>query len=127
MNPFGHVDMRVTDMAAALAFYSAVMPALGFGQTFHSTEWKVWVSEGTPPSVSMFAITGDPTHRPNANRVAFWAKSQKDVERLAEVVRQAGGRITSGPKLYPEYRGAYFAFFFEDPSGNRFEVVHRTL
>ena len=72
------------------------------------------------------AITEDAGHRPNLNRVAFWAPSREDVERLADVVRRAGGRITSGPKLFPEYPGAYFAVFFEDPSGNRLEIVHRT-
>ena len=53
--------------------------------------------------------------------------SREEVERMAAVVRSAGGRITSGPKVYPEYRGTYFAVFFEDPSGNRLEVVYRTI
>jgi catechol 2,3-dioxygenase-like lactoylglutathione lyase family enzyme len=127
INRFGHVDIRVTSLATALPFYSDVMPVLGFGRTFHSTEWKVFVAEGTFPSAPFVGITEDPNHRPNHNRIAFWASSRDEVERLAEVVRRAGGKITSGPQLYPEYRGAYFAVFFEDPSGNRLEIVHRTI
>ena len=127
VNRFGHVDLRVTSMAAALPFYSALMPALGFPKTFHLTEWKVFVAEGTFPSAPFVGITEDASHRPNQNRIAFWAASQDEVRRLAEVVRVAGGRIESGPRLCPEYRGTYFAVFFEDPSGNRLEIVHRTI
>lgn len=29
-NPFQHVDIRVTDMQAALPFYSKLLPAVGF-------------------------------------------------------------------------------------------------
>jgi catechol 2,3-dioxygenase-like lactoylglutathione lyase family enzyme len=126
-NRFSHVDLRVTSMAAALPFYSALMPALGFHKTFHSTEWKVFDAEGTFPSAPFVGITEDANHRPNQNRIAFWAASQDEVRRLAEVVRVAGGTITGGPRLCPEYRGAYFAVFFEDPSGNRLEIVHRTI
>ncbi len=127
MNPFGHVDIRVTSMEAALPFYAALLPALGFIRPFHSPEWKVFAAEGTFPSAPFVGITEDPGHRPNTNRIAFWVASREEVERLATVVKSAGGRITSGPQVYPEYRGTYFAVFFEDPSGNRFEVVYRTM
>jgi predicted enzyme related to lactoylglutathione lyase len=127
VNRFGHVDIRVTAMTVALPFYAALMPALGFVRTLHSPEWKVFAAEGAPPRAPFVGITEDPGHRPNANRIAFWAASRGEVERLAEVVRRAGGRVTSGPKVYPEYRGNYFAVFFEDPSGNRLEIVHRTI
>jgi predicted enzyme related to lactoylglutathione lyase len=29
-NPFGHVDLRVRDLGAALPFYEALLPELGF-------------------------------------------------------------------------------------------------
>jgi len=127
VNPFGHVDIRVTSLAAALPFYSALMPVLGFTRTFHSAEWKVFAAEGTLNEAPLVGMTEDPSHRPNMNRIAFRAASREEVERLAAVVQSAGGRITSGPKVYPEYRGTYFAVFFEDPSGNRLEVVYRTI
>jgi predicted lactoylglutathione lyase len=59
----------------------------------------------------------------NENRIAFWAGSNAEVERLAEVVVKAGAKNMEGPAF--EAPG-YFAVFFEDASGNRFEICHRT-
>lgn len=48
------------------------------------------------------------------------------MDRLASIVRSAGGRITSGPQPYPDVSPTYYAVYFEDPSGNRLEIAHRT-
>ena len=63
---------------------------------------------------------------PNANRIAFWAESRDDVDGVAAVAREAGAAVESGPRDCPEYGAGYYAFFFQDPSGNRLEVVYRT-
>jgi hypothetical protein len=42
MNPFGHLDLRVADLAAAEPFYDALLPALGFSERYHGDTWKVW-------------------------------------------------------------------------------------
>ena len=47
-----------------------------------------------------------------------------EVDRLAEIVVRAGARNVEGPG-YDEGPG-YYAVFFEDPSGNRLEICHRT-
>lgn len=57
MNPFSHIDLRVTNLEKALPFYERVLPELGFTQTFHSRDWKVFAAEGKLPSVVYFAIT----------------------------------------------------------------------
>jgi catechol 2,3-dioxygenase-like lactoylglutathione lyase family enzyme len=126
VNPFGHIDLRVSDMAAALPFYAALMPALGLGRQFHGEIWKGWAAEGELPEVPYFAITEVPGHVANANRVAFWVPSPAAVDRVGQVIRAAGGRIESGPRPCPEYSDSYYAVFFEDPSGNRLEVYFRT-
>jgi catechol 2,3-dioxygenase-like lactoylglutathione lyase family enzyme len=126
MDPFGHVDIRVRDMEAALAFYGALLPALGFTRTFHGPLWKVFAAEGDLPSVAYFALIEDLEHLANKNRIAFWAETPADVDRLAGVALDAGARVTSGPQHYPEYGPGYYAVYFEDPSGNRLEVVHRS-
>jgi predicted enzyme related to lactoylglutathione lyase len=127
MSAFGHIDLRVVDMAAAEAFYGALLPALGFVHEYHGPVWKSWAAEGELPEAAYFAVTEDPEHVPNMNRIAFWAASRDDVDRLAGVVREAGGHVTDGPRDFPEYPGAYYAVYFEDPSGNRLEVVYRTM
>jgi catechol 2,3-dioxygenase-like lactoylglutathione lyase family enzyme len=127
VNPYGHVDLRVTSMEESLPFYAMLLPALGFTRPFHGPVWKVFAAEGEFPSAPFFSLTEDRDHRPNKNRIAFWAASRGDVDRIGALLKQSGAKVTSGPQEFPEYRGSYYAVFFEDPSGNRLEVVHRTL
>ncbi len=126
-NPYGHLDVRVTSMDDALPFYSAFMPELGFTREYLGTEWKVWVAEGDVPSVAHYGIIEDPAHAPNLNRIAFWAPTRDEVDRLARVAAGAGARVTDGPRDCPEYGEGWYAVYFEDPSGNRLEVVYRTM
>ncbi|HEY6229616.1 MAG TPA: VOC family protein, partial [Verrucomicrobiae bacterium] len=59
---------------------------------------------------------------PNENRIAFWAESAADVDRIAKVAARAGARNVEGPM---DYAPGYYAVFFEDPCGNRLEVCYR--
>ena len=77
-----------------------------------------------PPTAAYFAITESPGHTPSENRIAFWAADRDEVERLAAVVGDAGARDLSGPRDMP-YGPGYYAVYFTDPGGNRFEVYHR--
>lgn len=124
MNPFSHIDLRVNDLKKALPFYEKFLPELGFTRTFHNVQWKVFAAEGDLPSVAYFAITEDPAHKPNGNLIGFWAKDREEVDRLARLVQEIGGKITSGPKLFP-ISPTYYAVYFEDPCGNPYEIVHR--
>lgn len=124
MNPFGHVDLRVADLGAALAFYDALLPALGFTERHHGEEWKVWATTDPLPGTAYFAVTEAPGHLPNENRIAFWVPSSDEVDRIAGIVRRAGAGEMSGPKEMP-YGPGYYAAFFADPSGNLLEVYVR--
>src|SRR4051794_20538658 len=122
-NPFGHIDLRVTSMAEALPFYEALLPALGFTRRFHGA-WEGFATTDELPGAGYFAITESPGHQPNENRIAFWADDEAMVKRVAVIVESAGGRDVSGPKPMP-YGPHYYAVYFGDPCGNRFEVYHR--
>ena len=124
-NPFNHIDLRVTNAAEAMRFYTALLPELGFTRERHGTEWKVFGAEGAFPSVPYFGFTEQPDHRPNATRIAFWVGSVREVDRLAAIVRKAGAGNVSGPRACPEYSPTYYAVFFEDPSGNKLEICFR--
>jgi catechol 2,3-dioxygenase-like lactoylglutathione lyase family enzyme len=124
MNNFGHMDLRVGDIAAALVFYEQLMPALGFTERYHGEDWKVWATTDPLPGTAYFAITEEVGHVANSNRIAFWVESPTEVDRVAEVARLAGAADLSGPKPMP-YGPGYYAAFFADPSGNRLEVYVR--
>ena len=123
-NPFSHIDLRVPNMEAALPFYEKLLPALGFTRTFHSPLWKVFAADGELPSAAYFAITEDSAYFPNANLVGFWASSREEVDQIAQLVQEIGGKINEGPKLFPISK-SYYAVYFEDPCGNKYELVHR--
>lgn len=124
MNKFSHIDLRVNDLATALPFYEKLLPKLGFTRTFHSANWLVFAADGELPSAAYLAITEDREHKPNANLIGFWANDQAEVDRIAEIVKQIGGTINDGPRLFP-ISPTYYAVYFEDPCGNKYEMLHR--
>lgn len=122
---FDHIDLRVKDREKAQRFYEQVLPAIGFTREQSDEEWGAFYvpGDGKPP---FFAFDEDPNHEPNGTRISFWADSREEVDRVAEVVRRAGGLVLEGPELCVEYTPDYYAFFFEDPDGNKLEICHRS-
>jgi catechol 2,3-dioxygenase-like lactoylglutathione lyase family enzyme len=121
---YDHIDLRVKDRAVAQRFYEQILPALGFTADESGQEWGAFYAGAAGP-VEFFGFIEDHNHRPNESRIAFWAESRTEVDRITEVVRRAGGRNLEGPQVWTEYSPGYYALFFEDPSGNKLEVCHR--
>lgn len=124
MNPFSHIDLRVNNFEEALPFYEELLPALGFSRNFNTKLWKVFVIDGDLPEAAYFGITEDPAHKPNANLIGFWAENRDKVNFIADLVVENGGKIIDGPRLFP-ISPTYYAVYFEDPCGNKYEMVHR--
>lgn len=123
-NQYSHVDLTVTSFEGSLPFYEKVLPELGFTHPYHTEMWKVFAADGELPSAAYVAITADPSHRPNANLIGFWAQDRAEVDAFAQLVSASGGKILDGPRLFPISR-SYYSVYFQDPSGNRFEYLHR--
>ena len=123
MNPvLSHVDIRVRDRARSIAFYDAVLAALGHGKS-ESGDWVTYdpsPEAGAPGGDTWFGFTVDPDMRPNDTRIAFYAASSEDVERAAQAAADAGARNIEGPEY--TYGPQYYAVFFDDPDGNKLEV-----
>ena len=123
-NPFQHIDLRVNNHDQAWEFYSKILPAIGFEKGNRGKSFSGYDADGTPPDRAWFGFTEDRNHKPNANRIAFWAESREKVDALGVVVRDAGAKNISGPKACPDYSPSYYAVFFEDPFGNRLEICY---
>ena len=117
-----HIDLRVRSLAEVRSFYQALLPALGFTRDAAIEGWFQFEAPDSAVS-EFFGITESASHRPNENRVAFWAESVSEVDRLSEIVARAGARNLDGPTFETPN---YYAVFFEDPCGNRFEICYRT-
>ena len=121
---FDHFDLRVTSLEQALPFYEKFLPALGFSHGRGEDDWRTFSLDEPDPTEFVWLVEL-PSHRPNENRIAMWADSRAEVDRLAQVVAEAGGRVLEGPELCEDYGPCYYAFFFQDPCGNRWEICCR--
>jgi catechol 2,3-dioxygenase-like lactoylglutathione lyase family enzyme len=121
---FDHIDLRVSNLSNVREFYEALLHALGFTKRVDIPGWLQYEAvdlDGVPGE--FFGVTESVRHLPNENRIAFWVESPKQLERLAELVRQAGALNLEGPM----WEGStYYAAYFEDPSGNRLELCYRS-
>jgi catechol 2,3-dioxygenase-like lactoylglutathione lyase family enzyme len=99
---FDHIDLRVRDRARAQRFYSKILPALGFTRDQSGEEWGAFEVQSDGEPVEFFAFDEDANHSPNKTRIAFWADTREEVDRLAELVREAGGRNLEGPQVWTE-------------------------
>jgi predicted enzyme related to lactoylglutathione lyase len=125
---YDHIDLRVRSLSEARPFYEALLPALGFTRDVRIEGWLQFESDDADGITEFFGVTESPQHVANECRVAFWADSTSEVDKLAEIAVRAGARNIEGPTYEIPQPGetVYYAVFFEDPCGNRFEVCHRT-
>ena len=116
-----HIDLRVPRLAEVVAFYEALLPALGFSRRMAIEGWSQFQAAGNM-APEFFGITESPSHVPTENTIAFRAESPADVDRVAEISARVGARDIEGPM---DYAPGYYPVFFEDPTGNRLEECHR--
>jgi catechol 2,3-dioxygenase-like lactoylglutathione lyase family enzyme len=121
---YDHIDLRVRSLAEARPFYEALLPVLGFTLDVGIEGWLQFETAGAGSATEFFGVTESSRHIANECRIAFWADSTSEVDRLAEIVVLAGARNVEGPGYYEGH--GYYAVFFEDPSGNRLEICHRS-
>jgi catechol 2,3-dioxygenase-like lactoylglutathione lyase family enzyme len=120
-----HIDLRVKDFKRAMTFYKKLLPALGFSCDRADQEWGTFDAVGGDRPSVFFGFTEDRHHQPNGTRISFWADTRDEVDRIAKLVREIGGKTLEGPELCAEYSPGYYAFFFEDPDGNKLEICCR--
>jgi len=81
--------------------------------------------QGNRGARAALALTDDPGHVANANRIAFWVENRAAVDLIAARASEAGAAGMEAPAECPEISPSYYAAYFEDPSGNRLEVYFR--
>jgi catechol 2,3-dioxygenase-like lactoylglutathione lyase family enzyme len=122
---FDHIDLRVKGLEAARKFYGKFLPALGFVHESPGDDFHTFFAAGADRPMEFFSIDEDKKHRPNGTRIAFWADTREEVDRIAKLVDDAGGKNLEGPEVCQDYSPGYYAFFFEDPDGNKLEICCR--
>ena len=132
-----HIQITVKDLKVAEAFYDQFLPVLGFDLRYKSAgkvpAHEFEVVEYFHPDL-IFAINSpretfknEIIHRrkPGAlHHLAFKAASRAEVDRLYPEIQKTGATIVDGPRLFPQHGENYYALFFKDLEGIKYELVH---
>lgn len=132
-----HIQITVKDLEVAEPFYDKLLPILGFDISRKS---KGFVPEHDFEVVEYYhpllifginspreAFRNENIHRrkPGAlHHLAFKATSKEEVDKIYPEVLKAGAQIVDKPKFYPQHGESYYALFFKDPEGIKFEIVY---
>lgn len=131
-----HIQITVKDLKIAEPFYDRLLPILGFELQRKSRGWveehELEVVEYSH-SLLTFAISSpreafkeETIHRrkPGAlHHLAFKAASREEVDRLYPQIEAIGANIIEAPKFYPQHGEHYYALFFKDLEGIKYEIV----
>ena len=96
---YDHIDLRVRSLAEAHPFYETLLPALGFTRDVRIEQWLQFEAAGADGATEFFGVTESSRHVANECRIAFWAESPSEVDRLAEIIVRAGARNVEGPGI----------------------------
>jgi len=132
-----HIQVTVKDLARAERFYDRLMPILGFDLAQKSkgrvADHEFDVIEYAHTNL-IFGINSprkafaqETVHRrkPGAlHHLAFKATSAEEVDALFPLVVEAGADIVNPPQYYPQHGEEYYALFFKDPDGIKYEIVY---
>lgn len=132
-----HIQITVKDLKAAEAFYDRLMPVLGFDIQKKSKgrvpEHDFEVIEYRHPNFT-FGINSprkvfqeDSIHRRkpgSLHHLAFRAQSRDEIDRIFPEIKAAGAMIVDEPKYYPQHGERYYALFFKDLQGIKYEIVY---
>jgi len=111
---FDHIGIRVSDLAASVRIYRAMLEPLGF----------VLDDSGTG-----FGPKGEPalwlvaTSEPSGAHVALKAPNRKAVDAFHQAALAAGAKDNGAPGLRTDYSPKYYAAFVIDRDGNNIEAV----
>jgi catechol 2,3-dioxygenase-like lactoylglutathione lyase family enzyme len=118
-----HVDVRVRNRKRACAFYDALLLALGAKRRGSEDDPDdAWTSYYDAASGNhWFGFTVDPNVVPGKTRIGINVPDRAFADRLGAQLADLGARNIEPPD--DEYGPDYYAYFFEDPDGNRLEIV----
>lgn len=131
-----HIQITVQDMAVAVPFYDKLLALLGFDvrrkvvATVEAHEFDV--VEYPHPDLAFginsprASLAQESIHRRKPgtlHHLAFKADSREEVDRLHRELVAIGAPIVGGPQVWPQHGPDYYAVFFKDLEGLKYEIV----
>jgi len=124
----GHLALNVPDLAAAKAYYDALMPLVGFEPFLVAAdEFAYTPAQGKRGTFLFFyesEETGTYSRRATGlQHLAFMVPTRAAVHAVHDHVVQAGSVVLHAPQEFPQYAPLYYATFWHDPFGFMLEAV----
>lgn len=123
---FDHLSVGVRDLAAARAFYDALLAPLGHAPT-HANDAELGYGPGGAGAqfylypVSGAQVAGLGTH------IAFAADSRAAVDAAYAAGLASGASTVRAAGLHPDLAAGYYGAIMLDPDGNKLEIVAGTM
>jgi catechol 2,3-dioxygenase-like lactoylglutathione lyase family enzyme len=128
-----YVTVGADDIARAKRFYSAFLPALGYGleEGPEGLSYALPVEQGQSPVLPDFYVKptfdGGPATAGNGTMIAFEARDQAQVRDLHAAALAAGGSDEGQPGFRPSYGPHFYVSYFRDPQGNKIALFSSDL
>ena len=132
-----HIQVVVKDMSIAEPFYDKLMPILGFDLENKVSavidEHDLYVVEYLHPHYDFgicsprTAFADNTIHRRkpgSLHHLAFRAESRREVDEMYLKIKDIGAEIVHAPRIFPEHGENYYALFFKDLEGIKYEIVY---
>lgn len=124
----GHVGLNVPDLEEARAYYSQVMPLLGFELFISSADEFAFMPAGGKHGTYLFVYPAAEVeeysrHRPGLQHLAFMVPTRSAVRSVHALIVRLDNEVVLEPQDFPQYPPPYFATFWLDPFGFMFEAV----
>ena len=130
-----HVEFSVINYEESIKFYDKMFGWLGYASlwTLDVGHRSTYYLARPPVPHSFIGIQPSASDQPVDHRarstgihhVALWARSQREVDQFyREFLLKEEVAITDAPAGYPQYAPGYYAVFFLDPSGIRWELAY---
>ena len=115
-----HVDVHVRRLDPVRTLFDALGETIGYRCRVRDDDFVGYeTSSGGRPRIGFLLDE----QAGGSMRLAFSVDKRELVDRAGEIARANGAQEIEGPGLHPEYGDDYYAVFFEDPDGNKYEVV----
>ena len=118
-----HVSIGVNDLAAALAFYDAVLPTIGATRKLEIPDVAVAYGKAFPEFWVQRPLGGGEANPGNGVHFGFIAPNREAVHAFHAAALAAGGKDDGAPGLRPMYGPDYYGCFVYDLDGHKIEAA----
>ena len=123
----GYITIGYNDEAQAVAFYDAVLGAIGYARGPVEDGWAFY-GKGDAPGVGLCKpFDGQPARGGNGAMIGFKAETQDEVRAAYSAALANGGADEGAPGFRPpEATSGFYGAYVRDPAGNKLCVYVST-